>query len=543
MNSLSCQIPAANHHDFSRLFALALLGLAFSTPPLFADGFSKKTAPSLTSSKVAAMECRYFIELLGIASTKSLAARFEPIENTQVDTIVCCPMGWRFYNYPSQVDLTWKEPDKHPRDVQLYSGWKKMVDNLAAGGDPLKDALSLARKQKMRFIVSFRMNDSHYVHKEQFPTHNNFWRDHPEYRLGKDPATRHVLGSMSVFNYNVPQVRDFYYSVLEEICTNYDVDGVELDFQRAPRFFHDNELDAGRTVMTAHVRRIREMLDTVGQSRGRRLELGARVLPTVQANYDTGLDVMAWDTAGHLDSIIVSPSYVQTADVGIEDFAASRKNAKIFGELNYLHVQLAGTGHDPNDRRYVIPETYRAATLSFLERGADGVSFFNTYCVPRTELRKLTSDLLTHFKDLDVLNRSDKLYTCYATPATMFGRIFPARNEKSFEMFIADNLPGHCKNAILRFETKASYKDIPVEAWLNGTRLEVHTPDAVELFPPVIVNKAAPKPENLKYFSIPLSALKFGINTVKVKNTDSTRHPCDFTAAELSLYMKEGQAN
>ncbi|MBM3858181.1 MAG: hypothetical protein FJ395_00860 [Verrucomicrobia bacterium] len=520
-----------------QLFSIAFLCLAFIAPSLFAAGFSTKTASTLTPSKVATMECRYFTELLGTTSAKSLASQFDPIENTQVDTIVCCPMGWRFYSYPSRVDLTWKEPDKHPRDLQLFPNWKKMVDNLAAGGDPLRDALQLARKQQKRFIVSFRMNDSHYVRQEQFPTHNNFWRDHPEYRLGNDPKFTGTLGSLPVFNYSVHQVRDFYFAVLEEICANYDVDGVELDFQRAPRFFYHDDLNAGRAVMTAHVQRIRAMLDKVGQSRGRRLELGVRVLPTIQANYDIGLDVLTWDAAGYLDGITVSSYYVQTADVGIEDFVTSRKKAKIFGELNYLHVQLAGTGHDPNDRRYVVPETYRAATLSFLERGADGVSFFNTYCVPRAELKKLTSDLLTNFKDLDVLNRSDKLYTCYATPSTMFGRIFPARNEKSFEMFIADKLPSHCKNALLRFETKACCKDIRVEAWLNGTKLDAHTPDTVELFPPITVNKASPQPENLKYFSVPPSALKFGINTVRVKNTDSTRRPCDFTAAELALYM------
>ena len=289
--------------------------------------------------------------------------------------------------------------------------------------------------------------------------------------------------------------------------------------------------------MTAHVKRIREMLDKVGQARGRHLQLGARVLPTVQANLAIGLEVMAWDAAGWLDSLTVSSSYIHTADVGIEDFASRRTKAKILGELNYLHVQLAGTGHDPNDRRYVTPETYRAATLSFLERGADGVSFFNTYCIPRTELKKLTADLLANFRDFDALKRSDKLYTCYATSATMFGKIFPARNEKSFEMFIADELPGRCTNAILRFETKAACKDLHVEACLNGSKLEAQNPDAVELFPPVSVNKSAPHSANLKYFSVPLTALKFGINALTVKNTDSARHPCDFAAAELALYM------
>jgi hypothetical protein len=278
------------------LAALVLAPLA----GLHAEGFSSKTALSLTASQLSTMECRYFTELLGRTSAKSIAALFAPLENTQVDTIVRCPMGWRFYSFPSQVDRTWQEPDKHPRNSDLYPGWKKMVDHLAAGGDPLRDALELARKQEKRFIISFRMNDSHYVQNEQFPTHNNFWRDHPEYRLGRDSRIPQVL------NYSIPQVRDFYFAVLEEICTNYDIDGVELDFQRAPQFFHHDELDDGRAIMTAHVGRIREMLDKVGQMRGRRLELGARVLPTVRANRDIGLEILEWDAAGWLDGIIVS---------------------------------------------------------------------------------------------------------------------------------------------------------------------------------------------------------------------------------------------
>jgi uncharacterized lipoprotein YddW (UPF0748 family) len=35
----------------------------------------------------------------------------------------------------------------------------------------------------------------------------------------------------------IPEVRDYYFSILRELCTNYDVDGVELDFQRYPKFF------------------------------------------------------------------------------------------------------------------------------------------------------------------------------------------------------------------------------------------------------------------------------------------------------------------
>ena len=502
-----------------------------------AEGFSKKTTPSLTADKAANMECRYFIELLTVSSPDRITGLLDPIANTEVDTVVCCPMGWRFYNFPSTVDTTWKEPKKHSRNLALFPSWEKMVNNLAAGGDPLRDALAATRKLKKTFIVSFRMNDSHYIQTEDFPTHNNFWRDHPEYRLGNDTKSLSASDSGPVFNYLVPEVRDFYFSVLEEICTKYDVDGVELDFQRAPRFFHDRELAKGTEVMTAHVQRIRAMLDRIGAQRGKHLQLGVRAMPTVKDNLKRGLDILAWDAAGWLDGIIVSSSYLHTTDVGIEEFVAKRKKAHIYGELNYVNLQLAGTGHDSQDRRYLTLETYRAATLSYLERGADGVSFFNTYCIPQPSRSKLTADLLTKYKDLEVLKHSDKNYTCYASKATMFGQIFPARNEKRFEMFIADEVPGGFKKAVLRFETKAACDDVHVEAWVNGTKLEELASDDLELFPPVTVNRAAPKRENLKFFTVPLSTMKFGINQIEVRKVDSGKKACVFVAAELGLYL------
>ena len=517
--------------------AVVLAGLGLAPVLLLADGFAPKTAPSVTAAQVRNMGCRYFIELLGVSSPSSLARQLGPLAGTEVDTVVCCPSSWRFYNYPSAVDLTWQEPGRHPRNLRLYPNWQKMVDNLRAGGDPLRDAVAETHRLKKSFFVSFRMNDSHYVREEQFPTHNNFWRDHPEYRLGRESQPSALPGALPVLDYLIPEVRDFYFAVLEEICTRYEIEGVELDFQRAPRYFHEADLAKGRAVMTAHVGRIRKMLDRVGAARGKPLQLSIRALHTIDANSQIGADLLAWDAAGWLDGIVVSPSYVHTADVGLEDFVARRTRAKIYGELNFVHLQLAGTGHDAQDRRFVTPETYRAATLSYLERGADGVSFFNTYCVPQPALGRLASGLLTTLKDFDGLKRADKNYTSYATSSTMFGRIFPAKNERSFQIFVADEVPGYCRQATLRLETKAACAGLPVEARLNGTLLAEYATDEVDLVPPLLVNRAAPQRERLKFFTVPLSTLRFGSNTVEVRNLDARRRPCEFTSAELAISM------
>ncbi|MBI5689009.1 MAG: family 10 glycosylhydrolase [Verrucomicrobia bacterium] len=502
-----------------------------------AAGFTTRTAPAVTAEKAANMDVRYFTELLGRSSKGSVESQFTPLANTEVTTVVCCPMGWRFYSFPSEVDLTWKEPDKFPRHDALFPNFRKVVGYLQAGGDPLKDAVDATRRLGKRFIVSFRMNDSHYVKVEDFPSHNNFWRAHPELRLGSDITGSPLSENSPVFDYLRPEVRDFYFSVLEEICTKYDVDGVELDFQRAPRFFHDRNIGAGRAVMTAHVGRIRGMLDRIGAQRGRPMELSVRVLHTIQANWDIGADVMAWDAAGWLDGIIVSSGYIHTADTGIEEFVAARKKAKVHGELNFVHFQAAGTGHNPNDRRYLTPETYRAATLSYLERGADGVSYFNTYCVPQPALNRLTASLLGKYRDLGVLQRADKNYTTYANPATMAGRIFPAKDKKTFQVFIADARPADATRAVLRIETKAESQGLKMEASVNGSDLEEVFPAEPELFPPLAVNNASARRERLRFFAVPVAVLKFGVNQVAVRNLETNRKSCDFISSELALYL------
>ena len=68
---------------------------------------------------------------------------------------------------------------------------------------------------------------------------------------------------------------------------------------------------------------------------------------------------MGWEASGWLDGIVVSSSYIHTADTGIEEFSTQRKKARIYGELNYVHFQAQGTGHNADDRRYLTKSVNR----------------------------------------------------------------------------------------------------------------------------------------------------------------------------------------
>ena len=187
------------------------------------------------TSPAAEYKCIFNHELLIVSHKKDIspgyiASFISKLEHTDVDAIMCCPTMCRTNLFPSEVDRTWKKyrPGQPPSKFKSYD---YAMTYLHAGGDPVKETLAACRKHGKDFFISYRMNDPHYVGDLEWPTHNDFWRDHPEHWLGNSGRSGFGRSSDDVrlHNYALAPVRDYYFSIIEELCTRYDVDGVELD--------------------------------------------------------------------------------------------------------------------------------------------------------------------------------------------------------------------------------------------------------------------------------------------------------------------------
>ena len=53
--------------------------------------------------------------------------------------------------------------------------------------------------------------------------------DHPEYLLGTS-GKHPKIGSWTAVDYGRPEIRELAFRYVEEVCQNYDVDGIDLDF-------------------------------------------------------------------------------------------------------------------------------------------------------------------------------------------------------------------------------------------------------------------------------------------------------------------------
>lgn len=479
--------------------------------------------------------CLFNHELLIVCSNPTnspayVASFVEKLTNTDVDAVMCCPTAWRANLFPSEVDPQWRKYTPEQSSPKFRS-FDYIMKYIHSGGDPVKDTLEACRRSGKAFFVSYRMNDHHYVTDLTWPTHNAFWREHPQYWLGDSedsPYTR--SDKCRLLNYLLPEVRDHYFAILQELCTRYDVDGLELDFQRFPKFFHSAETPEGRRAMTAFVGRIKAMTDRIGRERGKVIPLCVRVPETLAKCDEAGLDVMAWDALGLVQMINISSSYIHTMNLGLEEFKARRTQARLYGEMNYVTYQ-APKNERGLARRYTTFEIYRATALNFLHRGADGLSLFNYDYVP-AELRVPMTAGLKGIADVAFLRTAAKNYTLYPG----FG-ILPATNNLTHVMIVPDDTAAAgFHGGVLRIETRKDCTATRFGVRVNGHALEPCEHEDTELFPPLTRTEAYATRDRLKFYALPPSLLVAGSNTVEIARLDAGGPPSILFSLEIGLF-------
>ncbi len=254
------------------------------------------------------------------------------------------------------------------------------------GGDVVKVFIERCRQRGQAAFISFRMNDAH--HKEFVDPKpgakpgssigmsvTRFYAEHPEYRI--KPGS--LRGADLVQNWAVAEVREQKFALIRELCENYDLDGLELDFLRFYSFFRTEETTREQRcgIITGFVRDVRALLDRTTRN-GRRRWLCARVPCYLSALDLLGLDLPALVDAG-LDMVNASAHYFTTQQ---HDLAAIR--SKVPGAALYFEMchstwngPKLSDGYDVFPFRRATPEQLHTAAHLAYARGADGMSLFN----------------------------------------------------------------------------------------------------------------------------------------------------------------------
>lgn len=482
------------------------------------------------------------------------------LAGTQVDALMCCPQAWMTPAWHSEVDRKWQDEAPLQQEPLPECDWKyyekayyrmRRYMLREPAPDPVALTLNTAREIGLGAFLSYRMNEIHYLQDEACPTHSAFWRERRDCRIQPGGARHRDRPVAAPLNYLLPEVRDRYYAILSELVGRYDIDGLELDFQRHPWLFPDDGIDEGREALTSFVARIRKRLDEEGERRNKRLLLGVRVPHTLERCARAGIDPAAWDRNRLLDMVNVSPHFRTSLEVDIPGFKKAVPNSRVYGEMHFITQSgQAPSGFTNNIHRRTPREVYETCALSFLDRGADGLSFFNfsyvrdhSFGEPRRREypgQEPPFDALRRILDTDYLRGRPKHYVITPgfdlLPAALTG----AEPVLRLPLHVADSLgPGHSfHRAALRIESGAPGLAHGLSAAWNGRPLDPY-PGQGELFEPFSL-EALPPPERLAHFRVPLEAVRHGANEIRLEHEFATgrnrKALPPVVRAELALY-------
>jgi len=335
-----------------------------------------------------------------------LKKRTTGVVGTQVDTIVYCTWssGFSYFTHNTKVGVPFVSTAIDP-EAGAGSGFAKNKTQalLDKGLDPITIVSDYCREHDIEFIWSMRMNDIHDAWGAWYSPHlfPPIKQEHPEYLVGsRDNVPPN--GTWSSVDYAVDEIRDLAFKFFEEVCQNYDVDGVELDFFRHPVYFKSYAFDGQATdeelaMMTDLVKRIRVMADLEGAKRGKPILLSIRVPDSLTFCKDMGLDIERWLADDLVDLMVVSGYFRFNA--WEESVALGHK----YGVPVYPCLSESRIRDEEAKRVRSTPEAYRARAMDVWKSGADGVYMFNFFAAPHP--------LWSELGDVETLARLDKDYT------------------------------------------------------------------------------------------------------------------------------------
>ncbi|MDP6719613.1 MAG: family 10 glycosylhydrolase, partial [Pirellulaceae bacterium] len=186
----------------------------------------------------------YFPDSEKVTVEAFLAKRTTPLAGTHVDTIAFCPTssGFGFFTHNTKVGtVLTRSGREYGIQPDTRNIAKELIDQ---GTDCLQAVVEFGHDHEMEVFWSMRMNDTHDVshHPDKpyllFPP---FKEEHPEWLVG-DHVKRTRHGRWSSVDYAHPEIRDLAFGFIDEVCRNYDIDGVELDFFRHLCYFKSTAL-------------------------------------------------------------------------------------------------------------------------------------------------------------------------------------------------------------------------------------------------------------------------------------------------------------
>jgi hypothetical protein len=314
---------------------------------------------------------------------KFLAVRHTPLLNTHVDSIYyCTTQSFNHFTHSTRVAEIFRAKSGNFAANNLPAFLEKQTDGLRMSSD-------FAHQHGLESIWTLRMND---IHDSWTPEFVSDWKRQDPTRIMSTLKESERFNDRrrlwSLVDFEHPDVEPRMVAIIQEVLQSYEVDGVELDFLRAPIYFRtayegQQVTDAQRGVLTRLVRRIRRLVLEESDRQSKPLLLSARVPETIASCRRIGIDVEAWLQEKLIDTMSLGGGYI-TFDLPARELIdlGHRHGVPVYPCLSQSGLMY----RSPRGESTKQPqEAWFGAALRSWAEGADGIYTFNLFPGPGSE--------------------------------------------------------------------------------------------------------------------------------------------------------------
>ncbi len=247
----------------------------------------------------------------------------------------------------------------HSDVVERFKDWPPTWPSWMEQGDPLAVAVEEARRAGLKVLADAGMNSTYYGAGEHYKVlTDGFVNQHPEYLCPKRKGC---------FDYRHEEVREYVTSIIRELISKYDVDGVNLDFSRwgYPPAYDEASLLAVLKQIDADRRR-------AAQKWGHPVLISARIDYEAPPSPGEATPVFvaalkSWADAGLVDRIMINLDEKLSATIPLEHYldAIEGTQTELWGDMYW------GTWHKGGG-----PAQDRSIAENWVRRGLTGGLFY-----------------------------------------------------------------------------------------------------------------------------------------------------------------------
>ena len=405
-------------------------------------------------------------------------AGVDELVGTPVEALMFCLGDGRTVLHDTQVGELWGhnvERWSHIIFRRAHQNARTLIDE---GHDPLRVIGERAHAKGMLIYPTLLVQQGRGSREEDVRC-SEFRFDNQHLEIGAKPGVDEDSPAYKCLDFAHDEVRTERFDLIDETLRKYDVDGFELQLNYQPHYFHPDEIEAGRPVMTAWVRQVYEAVKDSGSER----ELVIRIPASLDGCYGVGMDVLAWIEEGIVD-VLVGQTFSGPELVNTNADFRELVNA---ADGSSCRVHAAIQSHVDSDRLAEgTIEIVRACACNYWAQGVDGLylaHWFGNWPYEASFYEKLRE-----LPDAEIMAAKDKFY--YVPTAT--GRYPEPSTEPGFRMQlpvdlhvgeavevdldISDDLPrwdgvGRVHQVVLRLRVMSTTELDRLQFALNGKDL------------------------------------------------------------------------